>query len=80
MKFCEVPFKRLTAPVVGSNVTTVTYCRVIHGAGEQLGETLMLKLLNCNFNGNGKLMRVVYGLSLICFHLATNASINLGLF
>ena len=72
MIFCEVPCDSSS-----SNVTTVTYCRVIHGAWEQLGETL---LLNYNFNGNGKLMRVVYGLSLICFHLATNSTINLGLF
>ena len=43
-----------------SNVTEVTYCRVMHGAGELLGETLSLRLPNCNFNGNGKLMRVVY--------------------
>ena len=70
----------MTALVVNVNVTTVTYCRVIHGAGEQLGETPPLMLLNCNFNGNGKLMRVVYGLSMICFHLATNSTINLGLF
>ena len=55
MKFCEVPFDSSS-----SNVTEVTYYRVIHGAGELLGETLPLRLPNCNFNGNGKLMRVVY--------------------
>ena len=55
MKFCEVLFDSSS-----SNVTKVTYCRVMHGAGEQLDETMQLRLPNCNFNGNGKLMRVVY--------------------